>query len=66
MAHEYEVIVGNVGTVYNGGSKAEATKKFKSYVAVSMENRGRAGGENVTMMCDGEPCAEFFGSDPSE
>lgn len=60
---QYEVIVGNVGNVYYGGSKAAATKAFNEYVRQSKANRGRAGGESVTMMQDGEPIREHGGSE---
>lgn len=54
----YDVIVGNVGTVYSGSDEAEARSKFDSYVGVS---RGRAAGEDVTLMRDGESIAEYVG-----
>jgi hypothetical protein len=50
----YEVIVGNVGKVHEGGSKAAAISVFHTYKNHSKRNYGRAAGEVVTMYCDGE------------
>ena len=50
----YEVIVGNVGSVYSGKDKAEAERVYAEYVEQSNSLLGRAGGEEVTMMVDGE------------
>ena len=35
----YEVIVGNVGSVYQGNNRAEAIKTYRSYVRSSRELR---------------------------
>jgi len=59
---QYEVIVGNIGTVYSGPSKAEADTHYTEYVSQSETNYGRAGGEDVTMMEDGEPIQEHVGT----
>ena len=56
---EWMVTVGNVGTVYNGGSKLKAEKTYKEYVDISKSNHGRAGGEEVTLWRDGEPVKEY-------
>lgn len=61
-AKHYEVIVGNVGTVYSGKSKRVADAKFDGYVAASNSGAGRAGDEDVTMMCNDEPCREHQGA----
>ena len=57
----YEVVVGNIGTVYRGSSKREAQSTFKYYVSQSQNDEGRAGGENVTYWEDNEPLIEFEG-----
>lgn len=57
----YEVIVGNIGSVYSGDSKAEADHEFRAYATQSMDNRGRAGGEDVTLLVDGEVVKEHLG-----
>ncbi len=51
----FEVIVGNVGTVYSGYSRQEAERKYDTYAAISRSGVGRAGNEEVTLMVDGEP-----------
>jgi hypothetical protein len=50
----YEVIVGNVGRVYNGTSKREADKVYHDYIEISRSGHGRAGGEEVTLFVDGD------------
>ena len=64
MTEAYEVIVGNIGTVYSGDDMAEAKSTYESYVADSKADYGRAGGEDVTLMVDGEPDSdyEYFGT----
>jgi hypothetical protein len=57
----YEVIVGNIGSVYSGNSLKEANRKFSTYVRQSRQGTGRAAGEDVTMMRDGEPFKENYG-----
>lgn len=57
----YEVIVGNVGTVYNGLDYTEALRLYRVYVDMSGEKYGRAAGESVTLMVDGEPDKEHIG-----
>ena len=59
--HRYEVIVGNVGTVYDGSGKVAAKTTYLRYVKVSLSGAGRAGGEGVVLMEDGEIIAEHYG-----
>ena len=59
---QFEVIVGNVGSVYRGTDGAEARKTYDEYVAWSQTDRGRAGGEDVTLFRDGEILREYSGS----
>jgi len=56
----FEVVVGNIGTVFVG-SEREAKIKFNVYMAQSIGNYGRAGGEDVTMFRNGEIVREFVG-----
>jgi hypothetical protein len=56
----YEIIVGNIGSVYSGPSKREANRAFREYVDQSKSGYGRASGEEVTMFCDGETVKEYF------
>jgi len=58
----YQVIVGNIGTVYDGGSFIEAKQSYSDYCKQSRENYGRASGENVTMFCDNEIKWEHIGT----
>lgn len=46
----YQVVVGNVGTVYDGSNKEKALKDFNAYVAISKSGKGRAGGEDVCII----------------
>lgn len=58
----YEVIVGNIGTVHRGHSKQEAEKHYREYVSQSKEGYGRAAGEGVALMADDEIVKEHSGS----
>jgi len=60
--HKYQVIVGNIGTVYSGDSKEAAYTHYTEYVDQSKSDYGRAAGEDVTIMCKDEPLEEFVGS----
>jgi hypothetical protein len=52
---DYEVIVGNVGSVCCGRSRADALKTYRSYVESSKEHAwARCYGEDVTLFVDGE------------
>lgn len=57
----YEVIVGNIGTVYNGPDSKKANEAFNEYKQQSLTGYGRASHEPVTLMVDGEPSKEFNG-----
>ena len=58
----YEVIVGNVGSVFHGKSRADAHKTYQSYVKSSTENsRARCYGEDVSLLVDGEIKHEHTG-----
>jgi hypothetical protein len=50
----YCVLVGNIGTVYEGPSLRQALKDFAEYRRQSKTNYGRAAGEPVTLTQDGE------------
>ena len=58
---QYKVIVGNVGTVYDGDNKQEAYKHYSEYVYLSKYDTGMAVGESVTIMDGGEVENEFTG-----
>ena len=59
---KYQVIVGNVGTVLDTDNGAQANVQFGQWRTASKEGWGRAGGEQVTLMKDGEPKREHAGS----
>lgn len=57
-----QIIVGNIGTVYEGGSAEDAGRTYSSYVDMSRTNKGRAAGEDVTWMVDGEIHSDHAGT----
>lgn len=58
----YQVIVSNVGTVYEGYSSTEAQAAYAEYKAASIDAIGRAAGEDVTLFVKGDPAQEFTGA----
>jgi hypothetical protein len=58
---KFEVVVGNIGTVYSGNNNKQALKDYKFYVNESDIPFGRASGESVTMFKNGETFKEFIG-----
>jgi hypothetical protein len=63
---DYEVIVGNVGSVYSGPDRDEAERRYEENVERSQSGLGFAGGETVVLMVDGEPEKEHVPSNPQE
>lgn len=61
MADTYTVIVGNIGTVYDGPDYGDARQHFLEYRTQSLAGYGRAGGEPVTWLRGGEPIVEHDG-----
>jgi len=60
MSATYSVIVGNIGTVYDGASIKEARATFATYRDQSRAGTGRAAGERVTLASsDGTPIKEY-------
>ena len=57
--NNYEVIVGNIGTVCYGLNKKATLKMYTEYVALSKSGRGLAGNEPVTMFTNGELIKEY-------
>jgi len=51
---DYQVVVGNVGTVYSGLDGAEAERIYGDYCVLSVGGKGRVGGEEVTLLRGGE------------
>ena len=54
----YQVIVGNIGTVYSGAQRPEAYRQFRRYQEAAGDY-GRAKGEPVTLMVDGAVAKEY-------
>ena len=59
--HRYEVVVGNVGTVVETEDSTAAQMVFDEYVQMSENGHGRASGESVVMLEDGDLVAEYIG-----
>lgn len=53
MKHNYQVIVGNVGTMEYSVAKL-AKECYKTYVTLSKKGETRAANEPVTLLKDGE------------
>jgi len=60
--NEYQVIVGNIGTVDTFNNPVKALACYGHYVESSKTKDGRASDESVTIMRNGEPWREY---DPS-
>lgn len=56
--HNYEVIVGNVGTMPYAVAKL-AKECYDTYVTISKKGEGRAANEPVTLLKDGEIIEEY-------
>ena len=52
---QFEVIVGNIGKVYDGPDRLQAEKVYNEYVSISKSGVSRAAHEPVTLMVNGEP-----------
>ena len=59
MGDFYEVIVGNIGKVHEGGSYMKAFAVFQEYIKKSDATYGRASGENVALWKNNEPHKEY-------
>lgn len=66
MKNQYQVIVGNIGTVYDGTNGFTAIKEYNSYIGLSKAPFGRASGETVTLFKNDEIYKEFIGSIDSQ
>ena len=62
-AGEYQVVVGNIGTVLSTRLRKEAIECFCEYVTQSKSQRGSVGGEPVTLMLNGDPEIEYEGEE---
>ena len=62
----FEVIVGNIGKVYEGDSEAEARTTYDNYKDRSTSHVGNAAGESVSLWLDNEPLEEHTGDDTTD
>lgn len=60
---KYQVVVGNVGTIYDGDLREAAMFHFTTAKGASIAHYGRWAGEPVTVFEDGEPVKEHHGDE---
>lgn len=60
MIDRFEIIVGNIGTVYRGNDRMEAENEFRECRELVDAPYGRASGESVTFMMDGDIHEEYW------
>ena len=61
MKIHYEVLVGNIGKVWEGSSPLKAMQTFTKYSELSEAGYGRCANEGVTLWKNGEIIAELEG-----
>jgi len=61
MIKNYQVIVGNIGRVYDGENERDARKAYDEYVFISKQATGRAAGEDVTLFMNDDILCEHDG-----
>ena len=59
----YTIIVGNIGKVYDNTSAREAINAYTEYRIQSDKGYGRAAGETVSLLRNGELVAEHIPAD---
>lgn len=62
----YELIVGNIGTVWSGNDQTEAQQLFNDYAQMSSDGYGRAAGEPVTLLKNGVILLDFLPTQTEE
>ena len=58
----YQIVVGNIGTIYNGANLKVAKTLYKEYVEQSKLNLGKVAGEPVTLFHNDEIFKEYDGT----
>jgi hypothetical protein len=59
----YQVVCGNIGTVYDGNNQDLACRTYEDYVSDSKRGIGRAAGEDVCLFrSDGSILFEYQGT----
>jgi len=61
VMRNYQVIVGNVGKVYDGSNEFVACQTYDEYVILSEQAAGRASGEDVTLILGDKIVREHVG-----
>ena len=62
----HEILVGNIGTVYSGFDTVLAQQTFDTYVTQAKGDSGRAAGEDVTWIIDGNERRGYIGTNVHE
>lgn len=60
-AVKFEVVVGNVGTIYSGENACAAHGTYRDAMILSASKQGRASGESITLLQDGEVVKKYEG-----
>ena len=60
MLKPFQVVVGNIGHVYDGSNYMQASCCYSHYIKASKTPYGRASGEPVTLFHNGEIRREYF------
>lgn len=66
LVKHWQVVVGNIGTVYDGTDRPTAMSTYAAYRSASRSGHGRGAHENVTLLCDGEVFRETRGKQEKE
>jgi hypothetical protein len=61
---KYQLYVSNIGLVKETNDREDAHIEYLSYVLGVDDDIGRASGETVTLMEDGEIVKEYYGTPP--
>lgn len=62
----FEVVVGNIGKVWEGKSEAAATATYREYRHLSETGYGRCAGESVTLFWDNDILEEYTPANKEE
>ena len=62
----FQVVVGNVGQVFDGSNYMQARTTYAKYIEQSKAGYGRVAGEPVTLFHKGEIKAEYFPPNTNE
>lgn len=64
MIDRFEILISNIGTVYKGNNRMEAENEYRECCETVDMPYGRASGENVTFMVDGDIHREHTSNAP--